>query len=213
MPNIAEPATNGGADEPVFAITIAVQTFKTEVDEAADKILNIWTHAIFLIYHIGDKRMLRRVCASSMRRQIFKPTKKQDVYNVAANQILNWHIYILFTTSEISYKPNHCRHLAWVFAVRMYSDSYQVPLYARHNNTHTNVKALSSYWLTQHIFENIFISCIKKDKFEQLRKILILTALASSEDSDKPAHTRSFARVITAHTHKVGTYMGIQAKI
>ena len=71
-------------------------------------------------------------------------------------------MYISFTTSAISYKPNHCRHLAWVFAVRMYSESHQVPLYAKHNNTHTNVKALSSYWLTQHIFENIFISCIKK---------------------------------------------------
>ena len=72
---------------------------------------------------------------------------------------------------------------------------------------HTNVKALSSYWLTQHIFENIFISCIKKDKFEQLREILILIKLASSEASDKPAHMHSFARVITARTHKVGTYM------
>ena len=70
-----------------------------------------------------------------------------------------------------------------------------------------------NYWLTQHIFENIFISCIKKDKFEQLREILKLIALASSEDSDKPAHTHSFARVITARTHKVGTNMRIQAKI
>ena len=26
--NIAEPATNGGADEPAFAITIAVQTIR-----------------------------------------------------------------------------------------------------------------------------------------------------------------------------------------
>ena len=58
--NIAEQATNGGADEPAFAITIAVQTIKkTEVGEASDKILDIWTHAIFLIYHTGDKRMLR----------------------------------------------------------------------------------------------------------------------------------------------------------
>ena len=139
-------------------------------------------------------------------------SKKQDICNVAANQILNWHIYmyISFTTSEISYKPKHCRHLAWVFAVRMYSDSHQVPLYARHNNTHTNVKAFSYYWLTQHIFVNIFISCIK-NKFEQLREILILIALASSEDSDKPAHTHSFARGITARTLKVGTYMRIQA--
>ena len=114
---------------------------------------------------------------------MFKHAKnKTSIMYVAANQILNWHIYmyISFTTSEISYKPNHCRHLAWVFAVRMYSDSHQVPLYARHNNTHTNVKALSSYWLTQHIFENIFISCIKKNKFEQLREILILIALASN---------------------------------
>ena len=96
----------------------------------------------------------------------------------------------------------------------MYSDSHQVPLYARHNNTHTNVRALSSYWLTQHIFENIYI-LYKKDKFEQLREILILIALTRSEDSDKPAHTHSFARVITARmcVHKVGTYMRIQAKI
>ena len=70
----------------------------------------------------------------SMRRQMFKQTKKKP-YKVAANQILNWHIYISFTKSEISYKPNHCRHLARVFAVRMYSDSHQVPLYAWHNNT------------------------------------------------------------------------------
>ena len=140
--------------------------------------------------------------------------KKLYMYNVAANQILNWHLYISFTTSKISYKPNHCRHLAWAFAVRMYSDSHQVLLYARHHNTHTNVKALSSYWLTQHIVENILcISCIKKEKNEQLREILILIALASSEDSDKPAHTQTFARVITARTHKVGTYMRIQAKI
>ena len=139
--------------------------------------------------------------------------KKEEVYNIATNQIWNWHIYISFTTSEISYKPYHCRHLAWVFAVRMYSDSHQVPLYARHNNTHTNAKAFSYYCLTQHIFENIFISCIKKDKFKQLREILILIALASSEYSDKPAHTHSFARVITARTHKVETYMRIQAKV
>ena len=33
-PSIAEPATNGGADEPSFAITIAV----TEVGEASDKL-------------------------------------------------------------------------------------------------------------------------------------------------------------------------------
>ena len=140
-------------------------------------------------------------------------SKNQDIYNVAANQILNWHIYmyISITTSEISYKPIHCRHLARVFADRMYSDSQQVPLYARHNNTHTNVRALSSYWLTQHVFENIFISCIKNNKFEQSREILILIALASSEDSDKPAHTHSFARGITARTHKVGTYMRIMA--
>ena len=91
------------------------------------------------------------------------------------------------------------------------SDSHQVPLYARHNNTHTNVKALSSYWLTQHIFENIFISSIKKN--EQLREILIFIALSSSEDSIKPAHTHSFARVLIARTLKVRTYMRIQAKI
>ena len=52
---IVEPATNGGADEPAFAITVAV----TKVGEASDKILDIWTNAVFLIYHIGDKRMLR----------------------------------------------------------------------------------------------------------------------------------------------------------
>ena len=95
----------------------------------------------------------------------------------------------------------------------MYSVSHQVPLYARHNNTHTNVKAVSSYWLTQHIFDNILYLVLKKDKFEQLREILILIALASSEDSDKPAHTHIFARVITVRTHKVGTYMRVQAKI
>ena len=54
---------------------------------------------------------------------------------------------------------------------------------------------------------------LKKNKFKQLREILILIALASSEDSDKPAHTHSFARVITARTHKVETYMRIQAKV
>ena len=32
---------------------------KTKVSEASDKILNIWTNAIILIYHIDDKRMLR----------------------------------------------------------------------------------------------------------------------------------------------------------
>ena len=54
-PNIAELAFNGGADEPAFAIAIAVQTIKkTEVGEDSDKIRNIWTHAIFLIYHIGE---------------------------------------------------------------------------------------------------------------------------------------------------------------
>ena len=70
--------------------------------------------------------------------------------------------------------------------------------------------------MRQHIFENIFMSYtrrIQKDKFEQLCEILILIALAGSEDSDKPAHTHSFASVITAHTHKVGTYMKSQAKM
>ena len=32
---------------------------KTKVGEASAKILNIWTNAVFLIYHIGDKRVLR----------------------------------------------------------------------------------------------------------------------------------------------------------
>ena len=90
----------------------------------------------------------------------------------------------------------------------MYSDSHQVPLNARHNNTHTNVRALSRSIYLKYIY-----ILYKKVKFEQLREILILIALASSEDSDKPAHTHSFARVITARTHKVGTYMRIQAKI
>ena len=45
--------SHGVADEPAFAITIAVRQSKkkkkkkTEVGEASDKILNIWTHAIF----------------------------------------------------------------------------------------------------------------------------------------------------------------------
>ena len=32
---------------------------KTKVGEASAKILNIWTNVVFLIYHIGDKQMLR----------------------------------------------------------------------------------------------------------------------------------------------------------
>ena len=133
--------------------------------------------------------------------------KKQDVYKVAANQILNWHIYISFTKSEISYKPYHCRHLARVFAVRMYSDSHQVPLYAWHNNTSHQCQSIVVLLAdAAYIWKYIYI-LYKKDKFEQLRKILILIKLASSEASDKPAHMHSFARVITARTHKVGTYM------
>ena len=107
---------------------------KTEVGEASDNILNIWTHAIFLIYHIGDK-LCSDESAHLYEKTNVQTNKKQDAYKVAANQILNWHIYISFTKSEISYKPNHCRHLARVFALRMYSDSHQVPLYAWHNNT------------------------------------------------------------------------------
>ena len=51
----------------------------------------------------------RRQTNAQMSLRIFyektnvQTNKKQDIFNVAANQILNWHIvYISFTTSEIS---------------------------------------------------------------------------------------------------------------
>ena len=141
---------------------------------------------------------------------MFKQTKKHDIFNVAANQILNWHIvYISFTTNEISYLS--------LFIVGISPGSLLSACIVIHIKSHfmqgiiiltPNVRALSRSIYLKYIY-----ILYKKVKFEQLREILILIALASSEDSDKPAHTHSFARVITARTHKVGTYMRIQAKI
>ena len=157
-PNIAEPATNGGADH----------NHRRSDNQKNRSSWSLRQNSQYLdpcdIFNLPHRQQTN----AQMSLRIFyektnvQTNKKQDIYNVAANQILNWHIYISFTTSEMLYKPtcNHCRHLAWVFAVRMYSDSHQ----GRHNNIHNNVKALSSYSLTQHIFENIFISCKKKRK-------------------------------------------------
>ena len=142
--------------------------------------------------------------------------KKQDIFNVAANQILDWNIvYISFTTSEISYLS--------LFIVANSPGSLLSACIVIHIKSHFMQGIIILTPMSEHcrligwrsIYLKIFISCIKVDKFEQLREILILIALARSEDSDKPAHTHSFARVITARmcVHKVGTYMRIQAKI
>ena len=99
---------------------------------------------------------------------MFKQTKKQDVYKVAANQILNWHIYTKKMYISRSQKAKSHTSLIIVaispgsllFAcIVIHIKSHFIHGIIIH---HTNVKALSSYWLTQHIFENIFISCIKK---------------------------------------------------
>ena len=108
-PNIAEPATNGGADEPAFAMTIAVNSFKqsSQYMDPCD---------IFNLPHRRQTNAQMSLCIFYEKTNVQTIKKTRHLY-----QTLNWHIYISFTTSEISYKPNHCRHLAWVFAVRMYS--------------------------------------------------------------------------------------------
>ena len=58
-PNIAEPATNGGADEPAFAITIPIQTIKNRSRLNFKQNSQYLDPRDILIYHIGDKGMLR----------------------------------------------------------------------------------------------------------------------------------------------------------
>ena len=52
-----------------------------------------------------------------------------------------------------------------------------------------------------HIYH--FLPCLRQDTTQEFHKILALSTLASSKDSDKPVHLCSLLRAFATQTHEV----------